>query len=80
MNSARGDRSECGLDRDDAINFVKVFSATKVRERNELGERVTAWLQEHPGVTNVEAVVRLSSDKSFHCLSIVLFAKLPQAA
>jgi hypothetical protein len=59
-----------------AIDFVKVFSATKFRDRDELGERVTGWLREHPGVTNLEAVVRLSSDRSFHCLSIVLFGKL----
>ena len=28
---------------------VKVFSATKAKEREELGETVTRWLQSNPG-------------------------------
>src|SRR5262249_47989971 len=32
------------------VNFtgVKVFSATKAREREELGENVTQWIRTHP--------------------------------
>ena len=56
------------------INLVKVFSATRGKERSELGDRVTAWLNDHPRTRILGAVVRLSSDNSFHCLSIVLFA------
>ena len=56
----------------EAINLVKVFSVTKAREREHLGERVTAWVQERPGTTVLNKVVRLSSDSRFHCLSIVL--------
>ena len=52
---------------------VKVFSATKARERTELGEKLTKWLQEHEDVEVVETVVRQSSDNEFHCLSIVVF-------
>jgi CheY-like chemotaxis protein len=54
------------------LNFVKVFSATKARDRDALGNRVTEWLEAHPGVTVVETIVRLSSDRAFHCLTIVL--------
>jgi hypothetical protein len=54
------------------VNLVKVFSVTKAREREHLGERVTAWIQERPGTTILNTVVRLSSDSRFHCLSIVL--------
>jgi hypothetical protein len=52
---------------------VEVFSATKARERGELGERVTSFLQNHPDVTIVDTVVRQSSDREFHCLTFVLF-------
>ncbi len=52
---------------------VKVFSATKAKEREELGETVTRWLQSNPGVEVVDRVVSQSSDNEFHCLTIVLF-------
>jgi hypothetical protein len=53
---------------------VKVFSATKARERAGLGEVVTAWLRE-TGAQVVEYEVRQSSDNEFHALTIVLFYK-----
>ena len=56
------------------INVVKVFSATKARDRDALGDRITLWLSANPGIEVQDTVVRLSSDSSFHCLSIVLFA------
>ena len=52
---------------------VKVFTATKAREREELGETITRWLEQHPDVEIVDKVVRQSSDNQFHCLTIVLF-------
>ena len=30
------------------FNGVKVFSATMAQERENLGEKVTAWIREHP--------------------------------
>jgi hypothetical protein len=56
------------------VNLVKVFSVTKAGDRAELGDRVTSWLNDHPGVEVLDAVVQLTSDSSFHCMSIVLFA------
>lgn len=56
---------------------VKVFSATKALERERLGETITAWLDDHPGVTIVDTEVRQSSDQQFHCLTIVLFYRRP---
>lgn len=53
---------------------LQVFSATKHRDRAELGERVTDWLSEHP-VDIVDKVIVQSSDNSFHCITIVLFYK-----
>ena len=52
---------------------VKVFSATKAREREELGETITRWLKSNPEVEVVDRVVTQSSDDEFHCLTIVLF-------
>lgn len=56
-----------------AFNGVKVFSATKAREREELGENVTRWLRANPNVRVVDKVVTQSSDREFHCLTITLF-------
>lgn len=56
------------------INVVKVFTATKARDRDELGEKVTAWLRANPALEVVSTIVTLSSDQRFHCLSITLFA------
>jgi hypothetical protein len=52
---------------------VKVFSATKAKEREELGEAITRWLRSNADLEIVERVVSQSSDDEFHCLSIVLF-------
>lgn len=54
------------------ITSVKVFSATTARARALLGDQITAWLADNPAVRVVEAVVNASSDRAFHCLSIVL--------
>ena len=50
-----------------------IFSATMVRDRERLGERIMAWMQEHPGREVIDAVVTQSSDASFHCLTVTLF-------
>jgi len=53
---------------------VKVFSATKAKDRDSLGERVSDWVQkQRPQI--VSTVVRQSSDREFHCLTIVVFYK-----
>ena len=55
------------------INLVKVFSTTKARGREEIGERVTNWIAANPSVHILKTVVSLTSDRKFHCFSIVLF-------
>ncbi len=52
---------------------VKVFSATKAREREELGESITRWLRANPAVRIIDKTVTQSSDREFHCLTITLF-------
>jgi hypothetical protein len=65
----------------DKVNLVKVFSATRARDRESLGEVVTAWIARNPDVRVLKTFVMLSSDSAFHCLSIVLVgARPPDAA
>ena len=56
-----------------AFNGVKVFSTTIQKDRDCLGDRVTAWLEANRNLRILERVVRQSSDSAFHCLSITLF-------
>jgi folate-dependent tRNA-U54 methylase TrmFO/GidA len=56
-----------------SFSGVKVFSTTLARDRDGLSERITGWLREHPEVEIVDKVVTQSSDKEFHCLSIIFF-------
>lgn len=52
---------------------AKVFTATKAKERDELGEVVTRWIMNNPNAKIIDKVVTQSSDSEFHCLSITLF-------
>jgi len=58
---------------------VRVFSATKARDREALGDVVTAWLRD-PAQAGVEVVrheVTQSSDNEFHMLAVTLFYRRP---
>lgn len=59
---------------------VKVFSTTLARDRETMGDTITKWLQNNPGVEVVDRVVTQSSDKEFHCLTITLFYRHREAA
>jgi len=61
-------------------NAVKVFSATKAKEREELGEAITRWLSANPGIEIVDHIVKQSSDSEYHCLSIIIFYNKPANA
>ncbi|MCA9694881.1 MAG: hypothetical protein R3A51_12620 [Nannocystaceae bacterium] len=54
---------------------VKVFSATKAWEREQISERINEWLEANPKAEIVDKVVTQSSDSEFHCLTITLFYK-----
>ena len=55
---------------------IKIFSATKAREREELGGRVCEWMHRNKGkIQIVDKVVTQSSDSEFHCYTITLFFK-----
>ena len=55
------------------FNGVKVFSATMVAERDQLGEKVTAWMNNNPQCKVTDIVITQSSDEAFHCIAITVF-------
>lgn len=55
------------------FNGVKVFSATKAKERELLGEAITGWLRQNPNLCITDKIVSQSSDSEFHCLTITFF-------
>lgn len=57
---------------------VKVFSATKAKEREEIGDVVTRWIRSNADLEVVDKEVRQSSDSEFHCYSLVLFYRQRQ--
>ena len=61
------------LRRDVKFNGVKVFSATMVADRDQLGEKVTAWMSSNTHLKVTDVVVTQSSDEAFHCIAITVF-------
>ena len=52
---------------------LKIFSATKARDREVLGDVITEWIRLHPDNQVFDKIVTQSSDSEFHCLAITLF-------
>lgn len=52
---------------------VKVFSATRARDRAHIGEDIARWLRTNADLEVLDQVVVQSSDAEFHCLSVVIF-------
>jgi hypothetical protein len=52
---------------------MKIFSTTLARDREQMGDNITRWLQENQQLEVVDKIVTQSSDKEFHCLTITLF-------
>jgi hypothetical protein len=61
------------LRRDVMFNGVKVFSATMVADRDQLGEKVSAWMNNNSHLKITDIVVTQSSDEAFHCIAITVF-------
>lgn len=49
-----------------------MFSATKAKDREYLGETITDWIRTHPEYEVFDRIVTQSSDSEFHCLAITL--------
>jgi hypothetical protein len=62
------------------FNGVKVFSATLFADRQQLGEKVTAWIADNPRNELTEIIVTQSSDASFHCIAFTVFFRAPRPA
>jgi len=74
MSANLGNQSgQLVLRKDVQFNGVKVFSATMVADRDQLGEKVTAWINAHPEKKVTNLVVTQSSDEAFHCIAITVF-------
>ena len=58
---------------DQSPNGIQVFTATRQRERETLGENATRWLRDQSNIEVVDWQVTQSSDNEYHCLSITLF-------
>lgn len=55
---------------------VKVFAATRQKEREELGETVTRWLRANADrIQIVDKRVTQSSDSEYHCITVTVFYK-----
>ena len=61
------------LRKDKIFNGVKGFSATMVADRDQLGEKVTAWINANSARVVTDLVVTQSSDEAFHCIAITVF-------
>ena len=52
---------------------MKIFSTTLARDREQMGDNITRWLNDNQQLEVVDKIVTQSSDKEFHCLTITLF-------
>jgi hypothetical protein len=74
MSANQGNTSgRLTLRRDIKFNGVKVFSATMVADRDQLGEKVSAWMANNAQYKVTDIVVTQSSDEAFHCIAITVF-------
>jgi len=55
---------------------LKIFSATKARDRESLGETITDWIRKHPDYEIFDKIVTQSSDSAYHCLAITVFYRV----
>ncbi len=57
---------------------IKTFSVTMVKQREELAGRIMEYVRANPHLAFMMDA-KLTSDASFHCLTITLFGKPNQA-
>jgi hypothetical protein len=74
MSANAGNQSgQLTLRRDVKFTGVKVFSATMVADRDQLGEKVSEWMHRNSHLKVTDIVVTQSSDEAFHCIAITVF-------
>jgi hypothetical protein len=52
---------------------VEVFTATLAAEREKLGRRASQFIADNPGLEIVDKDVSQSSDRTHHCLTLMLY-------
>lgn len=62
-----------------AFDGVKVIQGSTFRERADLGERITEWLQSNQRAMVVDIVMTQSSDAEYHCITASIFYKVRRA-
>lgn len=65
---------------DAPFDGVKVFSATLFNDRQQLGEKITAWIADNPRNELTEIIVTQSSDEAFHCIAFTVFFRTQRIA
>lgn len=65
---------------DAPFDGVKVFSATLFNDRQQLGEKITAWIADNPRNELTEIIVTQSSDEAFHCIAFTVFYRTQRSA
>jgi hypothetical protein len=60
------------------MDGIKVFTATKAKERGALGEKITEWLRNTPIEEIRDVSVTQSSDEEFHCLTITILYRIKE--
>ena len=73
MSNQASQSGQITLRKDVKFNGVKVFSATMVADRDQLGEKVTAWIANNKEKKVTDIVITQSSDEAFHCIAITVF-------
>jgi hypothetical protein len=65
--------------RDRCVHFdgVHMFAATKARDREKMGETISAWMAKNRHLEIVDWYITQSSDNEFHCVTMTLFYKKP---
>lgn len=61
-------RSKCS-----PFDGVQMFTASKPRDRDQLGETISAWMSRNRHLEIVDWVITQSSDNAFHCVTMSLF-------
>ena len=76
VRELRATRAPDNPEGDHAMMGAKVFTATKAKDRDELGDVLTRWIHDNPKARIIDKVVTQSSDREFHCLSITIFYEM----
>lgn len=54
------------------MDGLVVFTATKAKEREYIGERITRWIRSGAPKEILDVQVTQSSDEEFHCLTVTI--------